>query len=53
MGLTTGSKDALTYRNRLNAGKYIVVTKGTDGLIRQSTKLLHQFEPEYLQGYQE
>jgi hypothetical protein len=53
VGLTVGSGDALTYRNRLNAGRYIIITKGTDSLIRQATKLLRQFEPEYLQGYQE
>ena len=53
VGLTTGSGDAITYRNRLKAGKYIIVTKGTDNLIRQATKLLRQFEPEYIQGYQE
>jgi hypothetical protein len=53
VGLTVGSGDALTYRNRLNAGKYIIVAKGTDSLIRQATKLLRQFEPEYIQGYQE
>ena len=53
VGLTVGSGDALTYRNRLNAGKYIIITKGTDNLIRQATKLLRQFEPEYLQGYEE
>ena len=53
VGLTAGSGDALTYRNRLNAGKYIIVTKGTDSLIRQATRLLRQFEPEYIQGYQE
>lgn len=53
VGLTVGSGDALTYRNRLNAGKYIIVTKGTDSLIREATRLLRQFEPEYIQGYQE
>lgn len=53
VGLTTGSGDALTYRNRLNAGKYIIVTQGTNTIIRQATKLLRQFEPEYIQGYQE
>lgn len=53
VGLTTGSGDALTYRNRLNAGKYIIVTKGTDSLILQATRLLRQFEPEYIQGYEE
>ena len=53
VGLTTGSGEALTYRNRLDAGKYIIVTKGTDSSIRQATKLLRQFEPEYIQGYEE
>ena len=53
VGLTTGSGDALTYRNRLNEGKYIIVTKGTDSLIRQATRLLRQYEPEYIQGYEE
>ena len=53
VGLTTGSGDALTYRNRLNAGQYIIVTKGTDSLIRQATRLLRQFEPEFIQGYEE
>ncbi len=53
VGLTTSSGDALTYRNRLNEGKYIIVTKGQDSLIRQATKSLRQFEPEYIQGYEE
>ena len=53
VGLTTGSGDALTYRNRLNAGQYIIVTKGSDSLIRQATKILRGFEPEYIQGYEE
>ncbi|WP_019507318.1 hypothetical protein [Pleurocapsa sp. PCC 7319] len=53
VGLTVGSGDALTYRNRLNAGRYIIITKGTDSLISQATRLLRQFEPEYIQGYTE
>ena len=53
VGLTTGSGDALTYRNRLNAGQYLIVTKGTDSTIRQATRLLRQFEPEFIQGYEE
>ncbi len=53
VGLTVGSGDALTYRNRLNAGQYIIVTEGTDSVIRQATKLLRQFEPEFIQGYTE
>lgn len=50
-GLVLGSGDALPYRNRLNAGKYLVVVKGTETLTRQATKVLRQFEPEDIQGY--
>ena len=53
VGLTTGKVDALTYRNRLDAGKYIIIAEGTDNIIRQATNLLRQFEPEYIQGYEE
>lgn len=53
VGWTTGSGDALAYRNRLNAGKYLVVTRGTQGLTRQATRILRQFEPENIQGYVE
>ncbi|MBC7970528.1 MAG: hypothetical protein H7Z11_10475 [Verrucomicrobia bacterium] len=51
VGLVTGSGDALPYRNRLNAGKYLVVVKGSEALTRQATSILRQFEPENLQGY--
>lgn len=50
-GLAFGSGDALPYRNRLNAGKYLVVVKGTESVTRQATRVLRQFEPENLQGY--
>lgn len=50
-GLLVGGGDALPYRNRLNAGKYIIVVKGSETLTRQATKLLRQFEPENMQGY--
>ena len=53
VGWTVGSGDALAYRNRLNAGKYIVVVKGTDAVVRQATRILRQFEPENIQGYKE
>lgn len=46
-----GSGDALAYRNRLNAGKYLVVVKGTEDLTRQATRVLRSFEPENIQGY--
>lgn len=50
-GIAYGSGDALPYRNRLNAGKYLVVVKGSDGLTRQATGILRKFEPETIQGY--
>lgn len=53
VGLAVGSGDALPYRNRLNAGKYLIVVKGTEDLTRQATRVLRQFEPENIQGYAE
>jgi hypothetical protein len=53
VGLTVGSGDALPYRNRLREGKYLIVVKGNEQLIRQATRILRQFEPENLQGYTE
>ncbi len=51
VGLLVGSGDALPYRNRLNAGKYLVVVQGSETVTRQATRILRQFEPENLQGY--
>lgn len=53
IGLTVGSGDALPYRNRLNAGKYLIIVHGTDKLTLQATRVLRQFEPENIQGYSE
>jgi hypothetical protein len=53
VGLTLGSGDALTYRNRLNAGKYLVVVNGTEAMIQQANLLMRQFEPENLRIYDE
>ncbi len=53
VGLTVGSGDALPYRNRLNAGKYLIIVKGTEDLTNRATLILRQFEPENLQGYAE
>ncbi|WP_341530558.1 hypothetical protein WKK05_15550 [Nostoc sp. UHCC 0302] len=50
-GLLFGSGDALPYRNRLDAGKYLIVVQGSEMLTRQSTKILRQFDPENIQGY--
>ncbi|MCS6815456.1 MAG: hypothetical protein NZ772_18040 [Cyanobacteria bacterium] len=51
VGLIIGGGDALPYRNRLNAGKYLIVVRGSDSLTRQATTILRQFDPESLQGY--
>ena len=53
VGIASGSGDALPYRNRLNAGKYLIIVKGTEDLMRQATPVLRQFDPENLQGYSE
>jgi hypothetical protein len=51
VGLILGGGDALPYRNRLNAGKYLIVVQGPETAIRLATRVLRQFEPENLQGY--
>lgn len=53
VGWTVGSGDALPYRNRLNAGKYLIVVTGPETLTREATRILRQFEPENLQGYRQ
>ncbi|WP_373539315.1 hypothetical protein [Chamaesiphon sp.] len=53
VGLTIGSGDALPYRNRLNAGKYLVIVQGTNELVDRANRILRQFEPENIQGYTE
>jgi hypothetical protein len=51
VALSTGSGDALPYRNRLNAGKYLIIVKGSETLKNQATMILRQFNPENIQGY--
>ena len=51
MGLVIGSGDALPYRNRLKAGKYLIVVEGSEALTRLATRTLYQFKPENIQGY--
>lgn len=53
VGLVVGSGDALPYRNRLNAGKYIIVVNGPANLTNQATRILKGFDPETIQGYAE
>jgi hypothetical protein len=52
-GLIFGSGDALPYRNRLQAGKYLIVVEGSPNIIDSATKILRQFDLENLQGYTE
>lgn len=51
VGLVVGGGDALPYRNRINAGQYLVVVQGSESITREATKILRGFEPENLQGY--
>jgi hypothetical protein len=51
VGLVIGGGDALPYRNRLNAGKYLVVVTGSEVLTRKANKILQQFDLENIQGY--
>lgn len=51
VGLVVGSGDALPYRNRLDAGKYLIAVQGSETLTRQANRILRQFEPENIQGY--
>ncbi|MBE9056626.1 hypothetical protein [Sphaerospermopsis sp. LEGE 08334] len=53
VGLVAGSGDALPYRNRLDAGKYLIVVQGSETLTRQATRILRQYDPENIQGYAE
>lgn len=50
-GFTSSSGDALIYRNRLNAGKYLIIAEGSDELVRLVTPIIRKFEPENIQGY--
>ena len=50
-GVAFGSGDALSYRNRLSAGKYLLVVQGSEAEIRQATPIIRRFRPENIQGY--
>lgn len=51
VGWTVGSGDALSYRNSLNAGKYLIVVKGPEQSVHQTAQILNSFNPENMQGY--
>ncbi|MDJ0702951.1 MAG: hypothetical protein QNJ46_06680 [Leptolyngbyaceae cyanobacterium MO_188.B28] len=50
-GVAFGGGDATAYRNRLDAGKYLVIVKGSEGLINQATRIMRPCRPETMQGY--
>jgi hypothetical protein len=50
-GIAFGSGDALPYRNRIDAGKYLIVVEGSQLLLQQATTILRKFDPENLQSY--
>ena len=50
-GLLTGSGNALTYRNRLNANKYLIVVQESENTTYRARLILRQFDPENLQDY--
>lgn len=52
VGLSFGSGDALPYRNRLDAGKYLIIVQGSESLKNKATEILQKFKPESLQGYE-
>uniref|UniRef100_A0A832M2F9 DUF1269 domain-containing protein n=1 Tax=Oscillatoriales cyanobacterium SpSt-402 TaxID=2282168 RepID=A0A832M2F9_9CYAN len=51
VGLISGSGDALPYRNRLNAGKYLIVVQGNEVQNLKASGILRRFNPENIQGY--
>ena len=51
-GIAFGSGDALPYRNRLNAGKYLVVVNAPERTIRDASRILLKFDPENIQNYE-
>lgn len=51
VGLTSGSGDALPYRNRLSLGKYLIVVQGSEAQNLKASGILRRFSPENLQGY--
>lgn len=50
-GIAFGSGDALPYRNRLDAGKYLIVVEGSQLLLQRATMILRKFDPENIQSY--
>ncbi|WP_341529454.1 hypothetical protein WKK05_09185 [Nostoc sp. UHCC 0302] len=53
IGEKVSSGNILPYRNRLDAGKYLILVHGNEDLTQEATRVLYQFEPENLQRYTE
>ncbi len=51
VGLISGSGDALPYRNRLDAGKYLIIVEGNEVQNLKASGILRRFNPETIQGY--
>ncbi len=49
--LSLSSDGDISYRKCLNAGKYLVVVKGTPSITNKATRILKQINPETVQGY--
>jgi hypothetical protein len=49
--LTSSNDDGLPYRQLLDAGKYLIVVKGSDPLKQQASQILSQFKPDKIQNY--
>lgn len=52
VGIAFGSGDALPYRNRLNAGQYLLVVQGNETLIRQAQRVIRPLNPESVKTYE-
>ncbi len=50
VGIAVGSGDALSYRNRLDDGKFLVVVRGSEATVRQATPILRLLRQENIQG---
>jgi hypothetical protein len=50
INLAIGNKDTVPYRDRVNAGKYLVLVNGAPNITNQATRILKDFKPEHLQN---
>lgn len=50
-GAGVGFSGSASYRNRLSAGKYLVVVKGSEAFISQASRTLRPMKPEDIEGY--